>query len=127
LVLWAPLTLVAIVLSQEPWMAGVDESRIVKERVIGEERFVVTQSNDGLGECITQFWHRDRAGKWSGYMIDYDAVLWRTAGIRKVSSSRVDVTRWGLIVASFDPQGRQLCRISDGSVRDTFSPSGGHP
>ena len=118
---WAPLTVCAVIITQAPWRLG--EFRVIGKRAFAGTTVAITQYNDGPGECITVFRYRDQAGLWSEYMMDYDNVRWSSVGFRYVAPDRIDVTRWGLIVASFDPIHREFCRVSSGIVLDPIHPS----
>ena len=117
---WAPVTLFAVIITQAPWRVG--EFRVIGKRTFAGTTVVITQYNDGPGECITVFRCQDKAGLWSDYMMDYDNVRWSSAGFRYVAPDRIDVTRWGLIVASFDPVHQKFCRVSSGIVLDPIYP-----
>jgi hypothetical protein len=126
LVLWAPISMVAVIASQEPWDDDGGQI-VVASRPINGARVAVTRYNGGLCECNTQFWYQDSAGKWSGYLIDNDNVRWRTAGFRYVSPNRIDVTRCGLIIGSFDPVAKQFCLLPSGVVFGAFESSSWRP
>jgi hypothetical protein len=93
-----------IVLSQSPW----DAKHIVGERKVGATTYALTQWNDG-GVQVTSFWFNDGKGMWRAYPIDSDNVYWRTVGFHAVASNRVEITRFGIVVGSFDPITRQYC------------------
>jgi hypothetical protein len=112
LILIGPAALGLFVLTEEPWRS--DGSWIVAKAEYDGRTFAVTQDHCGVCDCPTAFWFDDGSGMWRRYFIDGDMTHWRTAGFRKVASNRVDVTRFGLVIGSFDPTTRQYCPL-DGS------------
>jgi hypothetical protein len=105
------LVIPLIVVSQSPWRA----SHVVGEKEIGGATYVLAQSNDGGGLQMTTFWFKDGSGMWREYAVDPDNVYWRTVGFHAVASNRVEITRFGVLIGSFDPIERQ------------YSPRGGQP
>ena len=110
LILIGPAALGVFVLTEEPWRS--DGGWIVEKAEYDGRTFAVTQKQYGFGDCMTALWFEDGNGTWRVYPIDADMTHWRTAGFRKVSSNRIDVTRFGLVIGTFDPTTRHYCSIS---------------
>jgi hypothetical protein len=112
-----PVALVIFTANEEPWRSG---RQIVSERQFGKLRFAITQDCSGFGDCRTEMWFQDQSGIWRAYGIDGDMTHWRVAGFRNVSSNRVDLTRFGLVIGSFDPIHRQLWLLPGGKPQYAY-------
>ena len=111
-----PVALAVFIANEQPWRSE-GEKWIVGEARFGKSRFAITQDHYGIGDCITEMWFQDGNGMWRAYGIDGDMTHWRLAGFRNVSSNRVDLTRFGLVIGSFDPIHRQLWLLPEGKPR----------
>ena len=90
----------SLVLIQRPWRK-VGTNSLVAIKTINTLDVTVVQKHDALTLNFTQLAVRESGGKWKWYYLSHEMPCWLFVGIKEVSENEIDLTRFGIRIATF--------------------------